>query len=162
MISSPLIFDKQFLYKAAAARINALHEAGQRVVFTNGCFDMFHAGHLKTLQYCRELAGDDGYVVVGVNSDVSVKANKGYPRPIIPETQRAQIVAACRYVDYVVVFEETTPYELIVHLEPDFIVKGPDHQGTTVVGSDLAKVKICPYSVDGVSTTEIISKIKKG
>lgn len=134
-----------------------------RIVFTNGCFDLFHLGHLRTLEYCRELAGEDGRVIVGLNSDYSISLIKGDDRPIINEGQRWEIVEAVSYVDSVYTFHKPTPYDLIVRMKPDIIVKGPDYAGkeSEVIGSDIAEIKILPssYSPD-VSTSKIIEKIK--
>lgn len=133
------------------------------VVFTNGCFDLFHMGHLYTLEYCKVLAGEDGKVVVGLNSDYSISNIKGPDRPIISALQRYEILEAIRYVDEVYYFHEDTPYELIRRIKPDVIVKGPDYAGRKleVVGADLAEVIIVPgdYQPD-ISTSQIIEKIK--
>jgi len=134
-----------------------------KIVFTNGCFDLFHVGHSYSLLYCRTLAGPEGTVIVGVNSDSSVKRLKGETRPIIPQYQRVQMLQGSRYVDRVIVFNDDTPYDIIKRFKPDIIVKGSDYAGkeSEVVGYDLAEVKILPdsYSVD-ISTSKLIEKIK--
>tara|TARA_R100000664_G_scaffold1714_1_gene4501 strand:+ start:19575 stop:19955 length:381 start_codon:yes stop_codon:yes gene_type:complete len=124
------------------------------VVFTNGCFDIIHRGHVELLRYCHSL----GRVVVGLNSDRSVKQLKGESRPYNNESDRQLILEACRFVDEVVIFDEETPYELIKKIKPDIVVKGGDYQIEDVVGNDLADVKIFNF-VDGYSTTNILEKM---
>ncbi len=123
-------------------------------VFTNGCFDILHKGHVELLAYCKSL----GRVTVGLNGDDSVKRLKGLSRPMNNECDRKRILEALRYVDEVVIFEEDTPYELIRRLKPDFIVKGGDYRAHEVIGSDLCEVRIFE-TVDGYSTTEFINRI---
>ena len=123
-------------------------------VFTNGCFDVIHRGHIELLQYCRKL-GD--IVIVGLNSDKSIKRLKGATRPINHQEDRQAVLKALRYVDYVFVFEEDTPYDLIKTTNPDIIVKGGDYTPSQVVGNDLAKVKIFNY-LEGYSTTSILQR----
>jgi len=123
-------------------------------VFTNGCFDILHKGHVELLAYCKSL----GRVTVGLNSDDSVKRLKGLSRPLNNESDRKRILEALRYVDEVVIFEENTPYELIRRLKPDFIVKGGDYRAHEVIGSDLCEVRIFE-TVDGYSTTGFINRI---
>jgi len=135
-------------------------------VFTNGCFDLFHVGHLQTIEYAEWLAGDDGQVWVGINSDESVRRLKGDDRPIIRQWERLRIVSNLYMVYGVHIFDEDTPYELIKRVKPDIIVKGPEYAGLedTVVGADIAEVRIVPkeYHAEGVSTSAIIEKIKNG
>ncbi|HEC1756420.1 TPA: D-glycero-beta-D-manno-heptose-7-phosphate kinase [Campylobacter lari] len=128
----------------------------QKVVFTNGCFDIMHYGHIKYLEKAKKL-GD--ILVVGLNSDESVKRLKGNSRPINLEFQRACMLASMYFVDYVVIFNEDTPYELIEFLKPDVLVKGSDYKGKEVVGSNLVKkVELIDFE-DGFSTTNIINRI---
>jgi len=130
---------------------------GKRVVFTNGCFDIIHAGHVRYLTEAKKL-GD--ILVIGLNSDSSVSTIKP-GRPIIPEEQRAEVLSALSMVDYITLFNEDTPYELIKEIKPDILVKGADWDVTNIVGSDIVKeVRTIPF-VKGVSTSEIIKKIKK-
>jgi rfaE bifunctional protein nucleotidyltransferase chain/domain len=124
------------------------------VIFTNGCFDILHRGHVELLRYCHSM----GRVVVGLNSDRSVKQLKGESRPYNNETDRQLILEACKFVDEVVIFDEETPYELIKKVKPDIVVKGGDYQQEDVVGNDLAEVKIFNF-VDGYSTTNILEKM---
>lgn len=131
---------------------------GERVVFTNGCFDLLHVGHLRYLQQARELGN---CLVVAINSDESVRRLKGEPRPVIPQDERAEVLGALECVDYVTIFDEDTPENLLNQLKPDYLVKG----GTTdvIVGQDIVEGyggKVASLQrVDGLSTTEIITRI---
>lgn len=130
---------------------------GKKIVFTNGCFDLLHAGHIRYLKDAKAL-GD--VLVVGLNSDKSVSMIKP-KRPINPQDQRAEVLASLEMVDYVTLFDEDTPYELIKLLQPDILVKGGDWKKEDIVGSDIAKeTHSLPY-IKGISTTEIIERIKK-
>ena len=132
--------------------------ADRKIVFTNGCFDLFHAGHLKILYEAKKL-GDELYV--GINTDRSIHLlNKGHNRPIIPQDQRFEMVAACKYVDRTYFFDEETPKKLIERLMPDIIVKGGDYNAIDVVGAHIAEVVIVPL-LPGISTSNIIQTIIK-
>ena len=134
-----------------------LKNSQKRLVFTNGCFDILHYGHIKYLEKARNL-GD--LLVVGLNSDESVKRLKGSSRPINSAYQRACLLASLYFVDFVVIFDEDTPFELIKALKPDILVKGKDYEGKEVVGAELAKeVKLIDFE-DGFSTSAIIERIK--
>jgi rfaE bifunctional protein nucleotidyltransferase chain/domain len=126
-------------------------------VFTNGCFDVLHLGHIELLAYCSTL----GRVTVGLNSDASVRRLKGESRPVKSQNERQRLLEACRYVDEVVVFDEDTPLNLIKFLKPDIIVKGGDYQADDIIGREYAEVKIFGF-VDGYSTTQTIEKINRG
>jgi rfaE bifunctional protein nucleotidyltransferase chain/domain len=137
--------------------LDAEKAKGRKVVFTNGCFDIIHAGHVRYMREARKL-GD--VLVVGLNSDASVSKIKP-GRPVVDEGQRAEVISALDMVDYVTLFNEDTPYELIKHLMPDVLVKGGDWKPSDIVGSDLvADTRSLPY-IEGVSTSEIIDRIKK-
>mgnify|MGYP003138752309 FL=1 len=123
------------------------------LVFTNGCFDVLHRGHFELLKYCKSL----GSVIVGLNSDASVKSLKGETRPHFSQEDRKFMLESCKYVDGVVIFNEKDPYHLIKKLKPDIIVKGGDYKPEEVVGNDVAKIKIFNY-IDGYSTTKILEK----
>jgi len=131
-----------------------------KLVFTNGCFDLLHVGHIRYLQEAKKL-GD--YLVIGLNSDKSVKKIKGNLRPIIPETERAEVLAALESVNFVVLFDEDTPYELISAVKPDVLVKGGDWKGNDIVGKDIVEAyggKVFSLSyIQGRSTTDIIDKV---
>lgn len=137
--------------------VDAAKAAGKRVVFTNGCFDIIHIGHVRHL---REAKGLGDILVVALNTDHSVSGLKP-GRPVTPEAQRAEVVASLAMVDYVTMFGEDTPYELINLLKPDVLVKGGDWKREEIVGSDIVPdTRSLPY-IRGISTTEIIEKIKK-
>jgi rfaE bifunctional protein nucleotidyltransferase chain/domain len=140
---------------------NSLREQNKKIVFTNGCFDILHRGHIEYLTKAKEF-GD--VLIVGLNSDTSVKRLKGKDRPINSESDRARILDALKPVDYVVIFEEDTPLRLIQMVKPDVLVKGGDYKVEEIVGSEYVmsyggKVEIIPF-VEGKSTTKIIQKIK--
>ena len=137
---------------------NNLRENKTDVVFTNGCFDIIHLGHIKYLEAAKNL-GD--VLVVGLNSDRSVKRIKGQTRPINSEYDRAIVLAALKVVDYVVIFDEDTPYELIKLIEPNTLVKGNDYQDKEIVGEDIVNKVVLVEFVSGKSTSKIIDKIKK-
>ncbi|HXU09027.1 MAG TPA: D-glycero-beta-D-manno-heptose 1-phosphate adenylyltransferase [Blastocatellia bacterium] len=138
-----------------------MKRAGKRLVFTNGCFDLLHAGHVRYLSEARAL-GDA--LVVALNSDRSVRELKGEGRPILNEQERAEVIAALEAVDYVVIFDEETPRELIAALLPDVLVKGGDWPLDEIVGRDEVeaaggRVLSLPY-VEGSSTSDIIERIR--
>lgn len=136
--------------------VRALKSEGKRVVFTNGCFDILHVGHIR---YLKEAKGFGDVLIVGLNSDSSVSRIKD-GRPIIPEDQRAEVLSSLYMVDYVVIFDEDTPYKLIKEIEPDVLVKGADWKREDIVGSDIVKeTRTIPF-VEGVSTSTIVDRIK--
>lgn len=136
--------------------------AGEKVVFTNGCFDIVHHGHVAYLAQARDL-GD--LLVLGLNSDASVKRLKGPSRPINDEQSRALVLAAFEFIDYVVLFEEDTPFDLISALQPDVLVKGGDYKIEDIVGHDIVEKKggrvVTIDFVPGFSTTKIVEKINQ-
>jgi D-beta-D-heptose 7-phosphate kinase/D-beta-D-heptose 1-phosphate adenosyltransferase len=127
----------------------------KKTIFTNGCFDILHRGHVELIKYSASL-GDR--LVVGINSDKSVKKLKGLERPINSEEDRKFILESIEFVDEVIIFNEETPYELIKKIRPKVIVKGGDYNAQDVVGSDLCEVRIFDY-VNGYSTTKTIQDI---
>ena len=131
---------------------------GKKVVFTNGCFDILHAGHVSVLEFSRS-KGD--VLVVGLNSDASVKRLKGPSRPVNTQADRALVLAALQAVDAVCVFEEDTPYELIKLVQPDVLVKGGDYKPSEIVGREFAKKVVRFALLKGRSTTNIIKKVRK-
>ncbi len=147
-----------------AAEAVAARRAGQRVVFTNGCFDLVHVGHVRYLAAARE-AGD--LLVVGVNSDASVRRlSKGPERPLVPEAARAEVLAALAVVDRVTIFDEDTPEELIAALQPDVLVKGADWTADRVIGREIVearggRVLLVPL-VEGFSTTALVERLRRG
>ncbi len=135
-----------------------LKNQNKKIVFTNGCFDILHKGHVSYLNVAKSF-GD--ILILGLNSDSSVKRLKGENRPINSEDDRAYILSALECVDYVVIFDEDTPYELIKIVKPDTLVKGADYEGKIVVGSDIANETKLVEFVNGKSTTKTIEKIKR-
>ena len=153
--------EQKILKGDALKKFRKIHEE-QVVVFTNGCFDILHSGHVK---YLRKAASLGEVLVVGLNSDASVKRLKGPKRPVNNQEDRAEILCALGFVDYVVIFEEDTPLELIKVIQPDVLVKGGDYQPENVVGADFVKSRggeliLIPF-VEGKSTTNIIKKIEE-
>jgi rfaE bifunctional protein nucleotidyltransferase chain/domain len=134
---------------------------GKSVVFTNGCFDLLHPGHIHSLEAARRL-GD--ILIVGINSDESVRVLKGEDRPLIPELERAEILANLECVDGVLVFEELTPQKVIAALLPDILVKGSDWPGSQIVGREEVEAAggkvVLIDNMPGYSTTEILKKIR--
>ena len=142
--------------------VSSLKAKGRRVVFTNGCFDLLHYGHVKYLQDAKK-RGD--ILVVGVNSDASVRKIKGRKRPVIGQNDRLRIIAALESVDYVILFKEETPLKLIKALKPDILVKGADWNKKHIVGRDIVLShggRVCNIKfVKGRSSTSLIKKIAK-
>ena len=145
---------------AFAARIQA---RGGKVVFTNGVFDLLHPGHIRYLRDARRL-GDA--LIVGLNSDRSVRANKGPERPITPEAERAEILGALDCVDAVAIFEEDTPADIIRRIQPDVLVKGADWGPDNIIGRDTVEARggrvVRMDLSPGFSTTELIRRVKSG
>jgi len=146
----------------AVAKVTEARRAGKRVVFTNGCFDLMHVGHVRYLAAARD-AGD--LLVVAINADASVQRLKGPERPLVPEAARAEVLAALAAVDWVTVFEEDTPAEVIAALLPDVLVKGADWAPDQVVGRDTVeahggRVQLIPV-VEGFSTTALVERIRR-
>jgi len=136
--------------------LNDLRGEGKRIVFTNGCFDLLHWGHVTYLERAKE---EGNLLIVGINSDDSVRRIKGEGRPILPLEERMAVVAALESVDYVVPFEEDTPYQLIALLRPHLLIKGGDWRAEEVVGRELVEeVRIIPY-LEGASTSRIIKRV---
>ena len=142
--------------------VRRLKRAGKKIVFTNGCFDILHVGHVRYLQAARQL-GD--VLILALNTDASVRALKGEKRPLNSEEDRAEVLAALTCIDYITLFGEDTPLKLIELIEPDILVKGGDWSEETVVGGESVKkrggkVVIIPQ-VEGASTTSTIDKVLK-
>jgi D-beta-D-heptose 7-phosphate kinase/D-beta-D-heptose 1-phosphate adenosyltransferase len=142
--------------------VQQLRARGQRIVFTNGVFDLLHPGHVRYLQQARAL-GDA--LIVGVNSDRSVRALKGPTRPITTEDERAEMIAALACVDAAVVFDEDTPWQLIAALQPDVLVKGADWAEDAIVGRDVVEARggrVVRVPIEsGYATTSIIDRIRR-
>ena len=154
--------DKIFSLNELKDVLGLYRNTGGRIVFTNGCFDIMHAGHAQYLEEARAM-GD--VLIVAINSDASVRRLKGPKRPVIGQQDRALMLAALESVDYVVIFEEDTPYEVIKILEPDLLVKGGDWTPDQIVGADIVlarggEVKSLPFR-PGLSTSSIIERIRE-
>jgi len=152
---------KVYNLDALTTQVEQWKATGNKVVFTNGCFDIIHRGHIEVLARTADL-GDK--LVIGLNSDQSIQKIKGEDRPIIDEQSRAILLAALSFVDAVVLFSEDTPLKLIGALLPNILAKGGDYKIKTIVGHEIilqngGKVKLVPF-VDGFSSTTIIDKIK--
>lgn len=131
----------------------------QRIIFTNGCFDILHPGHLQTIGHARSLAGPFGAVVVGINDDDSCRRLKGDDRPVMDHLARGLLLLSLRDVDHVVTFEEDTPLKLIEALRPDTIVKGGDYDSLNVIGKNISTVAIAKFD-SRWSTSAIVRRIK--
>ena len=147
--------------KDLKSQVGKWKQAGNEVVFTNGCFDIIHKGHIEVLARSADL-GDK--LIVGLNSDQSIQKLKGEDRPIIDEESRAILLAALSFVDAIILFSEETPLKLINTLLPDILAKGGDYEIKTIVGHKIVqenggKIKLVPF-LDGFSSTTIINKIK--
>ncbi len=143
-------------------KLEELRQKGKKIAFTNGCFDILHVGHVR---YLREAKKTADVLILALNSDSSVRSLKGEERPLMPEKERAEILAALEFIDFVTIFKESTPLELINYLKPDILIKGGDWAEEKIVGRKEIKkwggrVAIIP-EVEGKSTTNIVEKIKK-
>ena len=143
-------------------KVQALRRAKKIVAFTNGCFDILHFGHVSYLEAAKK---KERVLIVALNSDASIRMIKGPGRPIIPQKQRALLIAALECVDYVTIFDEPTPLKVIETLKPDVLIKGADWKGKEVAGADFVKshggrVEFIKY-IEGFSTTQLIESIKE-
>jgi rfaE bifunctional protein nucleotidyltransferase chain/domain len=154
---------KKILEKnALKKKLDRLRQKGKKIAFTNGCFDILHIGHVR---YLREAKKTADILVLALNSDSSVRAIKGDKRPLICQEERAEILAALEFIDFVTIFKELTPLELIIDLKPDILIKGGDWPEDKIIGGEEIKkwggtVAIIP-EITGKSTTNIVEKIKK-
>ena len=152
------IKDKIIKLPALLKKLPALRRQGKTIAFTNGCFDLMHIGHVK---YLEDAGRGNRVLIVGLNSDTSISCIKGPSRPIVEQKSRAAVLAALESVDFVVIFNEDTPYKTIAAVKPDILIKGADWKGKSVVGEDLVKKVEFIKFVQGFSTTNIIEKIIK-
>lgn len=154
------IYDKILDRKSLEERLDSWRKETKNIVFSNGCFDILHRGHVEYLSKAADL-GD--VLVIGLNTDASVRRLKGPSRPVNDEHSRAFVMAALEFVDAIVFFEEDTPYELIKFVQPDILVKGNDYKAEDIVGYDIVTAKggkvITIELVEGFSTTNTIKKI---
>ena len=152
--------NKIVTWEALKEQVERVRGEGKKIAFTNGCFDILHVGHV---QYLREARKTGDLLILGLNSDASVRAIKGEKRPLVPQGERAEVVASLEAVDYVTLFDDPTPLRLIEYLRPDVLVKGGDWKEEAVVGGDAVrswggKVVIVPLT-EGASTTNIVEKV---
>jgi len=152
--------NKLLTFDEAIKKVSVWKSNGEKVVFSNGCFDIIHAGHVDYLEKAKQ-KGD--HLIVGLNTDDSVRRIKGKNRPIVDEVSRSRVLAALAFVDAVVLFNEDTPIELIKSLKPDILVKGKDYDISNIVGADIVlqnggKVETIELT-QGLSTTSVINKI---
>ena len=156
-LSAKILSGNEIDYMLTRARFQE-----KKIVFTNGCFDILHRGHIDYLLHASKM-GD--ILIIGLNSDSSVKKIKGNNRPVQDQESRARILAALSFVTYIVLFDEETPLQLIQHIQPDILVKGGDYKPETIVGYDVVKKKggkVTTISfIKGFSTTALIEKILK-
>ena len=155
------IKSKIYSIEGLKAQVDSWKESGKKVVFTNGCFDIVHRGHIEVLARTADLGNR---LIIGLNSDQSIQALKGKNRPIENEDSRAILLASLSFVDAVVLFSEETPMNLISSINPDILAKGGDYEIETIVGHKIVqnnggKVVLVPF-IDGYSSTNIINKIK--
>ena len=159
---APAARDKIKPLRALVGVVRRANARGRRVVFTNGCFDLLHAGHVKLLEHARR-QGD--LLIVGLNSDRSVRALKGPGRPVFSQRDRALLLAELQSVDYVTIFNERTPQRLIERLRPDVLMKGADWRSGQIVGSDVVRRKggrVVRFPIlKGYSTTKLIQRIRR-
>ncbi|MBC8266941.1 MAG: D-glycero-beta-D-manno-heptose 1-phosphate adenylyltransferase [Flavobacteriales bacterium] len=145
------------------SRLESWKANGEKVIFTNGCFDILHKGHVEVLAKTADLGNR---LIIGLNSDISIKNLKGGNRPIVEEDSRALLLAALSFVDVIVLFSQETPYDLIAEINPDILAKGGDYQITEIVGHDIVQKNggqvVTIALTEGYSTTNIIDKIKNG
>ena len=159
-----LTLKKVISVAALKRQIAKYRKAGKVIAFTNGCFDILHYGHVSYLEAAKK--HNSRILIVGLNSDASVRSlNKGEERPIVPQAERALVLAGLAAVDHVVIFNEPTPYALIKKLQPDILLKGADWKGKEVAGADVVKarggrVEFVKY-LPGLSTTNVVEKIRK-
>ena len=157
-----ILNNKIFSLKDLEDKVTSWKQSGKEVVFTNGCFDIIHRGHIKMLAQAADL-GDR--FIIGLNSDSSIQNLKGKNRPIIDQQSRAILLASLSFVDAVILFSDETPINLINTLKPDILAKGGDYEISTIVGNEViqengGQVILIPF-LDGFSSTTIIDKIKK-
>ena len=156
-----IIKSKIYLLEGLKDQVDSWKESGEKIVFTNGCFDIVHRGHIEVLARTADLGNR---LIIGLNSDQSIQALKGENRPIENEDSRAILLASLSFVDAVVLFSEKTPLNLIISLKPDILAKGGDYEIETIVGHKIVQnnggeVILVPF-IDGYSSTNIIDKIK--
>jgi D-beta-D-heptose 7-phosphate kinase/D-beta-D-heptose 1-phosphate adenosyltransferase len=144
------------IYENEIDKIKLLNKIHNNIIFTNGCFDIFHSAHLRLLNFCKE---QNGILIVGLNSDKSIKKIKGESRPINNLNERLELLKNLNFIDYIIVFDNETPYNILKHLKPNIIVKGGDYNIDNIIGKEFCKeIRLFNY-INGVSTTNIIKQV---
>ena len=156
------LINKIFTKESIQSQLAVWRFKGEKIVFSNGCFDILHRGHIEYLAQAADLGVR---LIIGLNSDTSVRRIKGEERPLQDQVSRSVLLAALSFVDAVIVFDEDTPYELIKSIKPDFLVKGNDYKAEDIVGYDIVKENggdiVTIKLVEGYSTTSIVSRMQK-
>jgi D-beta-D-heptose 7-phosphate kinase/D-beta-D-heptose 1-phosphate adenosyltransferase len=159
--STDLVLADKVLNKRKIIMVENLKKLQCPIVFTNGCFDIVHEGHISLLKYCRDIAGNTHQVVLGLNSDASIKRLKGVSRPIFNLSSRLALLNSIEYIDWIVIFEEDTPENILKEIRPDILVKGGDYTIQSIIGKEYCnQIKVFPFEYD-ISSTQIIDKIKQ-
>ena len=155
-INEYYLYENNIIYEDEIDKIKLLNKIYPNIVFTNGCFDIFHSAHLRLLNFCKK---QNGILVLGLNSDLSIKKIKGESRPINKIYERLELLKNLNIIDFIIVFSSETPYNILQYLKPTIIVKGGDYNTNNIIGKEFCKeIKLFNY-IDGVSTTNIIKEI---
>ena len=148
--------ENNIIHENEINKLKLLNKLYSNIIFTNGCFDIFHSAHLRLLNFCKE---QNGILIIGLNSDTSIKKIKGQTRPINNITERIDLLQNLNIIDYIIVFDNETPYNILKYLQPTIIVKGGDYNIDTIIGKEFCKeIKLFNY-INGISTTNIVNKI---
>jgi len=156
IIPRDLIYTYRSIYETKNISMSLIQHLQERIIFTNGCFDLLHSAHVELFKFCKQLGG---IVIVGVNSDTSIKRLKGDSRPIYSLEDRIKILEALDYIDFIIPFEEDTPIELLKNIKPYYLVKGGDYTAESIIGKEYAKEVIIFNYISGKSTTNTVQKI---
>jgi D-beta-D-heptose 7-phosphate kinase/D-beta-D-heptose 1-phosphate adenosyltransferase len=150
------LYENNIIYENEENKIKLLNNLYPNIIFTNGCFDIFHYAHLRLLNYCKTL---NGVLVLGLNSDISIKKIKGINRPINNLNERIELLKNLNIIDYIIIFDKETPYDILKNLKPNVIVKGGDYNIDNIIGKEFCnEIKLFNY-INNISTTKIINKI---
>lgn len=150
------LYENNIIYENEIDKIELLNKLYPNIIFTNGCFDIFHSAHLRLLNFCKE---QNGTIILGLNSDISIKKIKGENRPINNLNERIELLNNLNIIDYIIVFDSETPYDILKYLKPNIIVKGGDYNIDNIIGKEFCnEIKLFNY-INGISTTNIVNKI---
>jgi D-beta-D-heptose 7-phosphate kinase/D-beta-D-heptose 1-phosphate adenosyltransferase len=154
-INEYYLYENNIIYEHEIDKIELLHKIHSNIIFTNGCFDIFHSAHLRLLNFCKK---ENGIFILGLNSDKSIKKIKGENRPINNLNERIELLNNLNLIDYIIIFDNESPYNILKHLKPNIIVKGGDYNVDTIIGKEFCKeIKLFNY-INGISTTNIIKR----